>query len=119
MRFGARTADAAEMHCESCPEVFAPFAARLVRTAEEVSVAIVGEIDRATSAAVWTATEHAMTLGPRLILDLGGTTFIDATRMTLPVRAYHQLGLRADAIVVRSLRPQACRMFSRASWRAA
>ena len=72
MRFGACTDDAAEMHCESRPEVFAPFAARIVRTAEEVTVAIVGEIDLATSAAVWTAMEQA-TLGPRLILDLGET----------------------------------------------
>jgi hypothetical protein len=48
-----------------------------VQTAEEVSVAIVGEIDLATSAPVSAATEQAMALGPRLILD--GTTFIDAT----------------------------------------
>jgi hypothetical protein len=69
----ACTDDAAETHCESRPEVFAPIAARLVRTAEEVSVAIVGETDLATSAAAWAATEQAMALGPRLILDLGAT----------------------------------------------
>jgi anti-anti-sigma factor len=112
MRFGTRTEDAAEMPCPSRPEVGAPFAARLVRTAEEVSVAIDGEIDLATSAAVWAAMAQAMALGPRLILDLGGTTFIDATGIALLVRAYHQLGRRADAIVVRSLRPQAGRIFS-------
>jgi anti-anti-sigma factor len=55
---------------------------------------------------------QAMALGPRLILDLGGTTFIDATGIALLVRASHQLGRRADAVVVRSLRPQASRIFS-------
>jgi hypothetical protein len=82
MRFGACTDDgAAEMHCESPPRVLAPVAARRVRTAEEVSVALVGEVDAAKSAAVWAAMEQAMALGPQLILDLGGTTFIDATRI--------------------------------------
>jgi hypothetical protein len=38
--------------------VFAPFAARVVRTAEEVSVAIVGEINVAMSAEVWAAMEQ-------------------------------------------------------------
>jgi anti-anti-sigma factor len=72
-----------------------------VRTAEEVSVAIVGEIDLAPSAPVCAATEQATAFGPRLILNLDGTTFIDATGRTLLVRAYRQLGRRADAIVVR------------------
>jgi len=86
------------MHSNSRPEVLTPFTARVVRTAR---VAIVAEIDLAPSAPVCAATEQATAFGPQLILNLDGTTFIDATGRTLLVRAYRQLGRRADAIVVR------------------
>ena len=49
MRLGACADDATEMHCESRPRVLAPFAVRRVQAAEEVSVALVGEVDAARS----------------------------------------------------------------------
>ena len=79
MRLGACGDDAAEMHCESRRRVLAPFAVRRVQTAKEVSVALVGEVDAAKSTAVWAAMAQAMALGAQLTLDLGGTTFNDAT----------------------------------------
>lgn len=88
------------------------FDARVVETQDEITVVVDGEIDVATCSRLWPVMERAISLGPRLVLDLAGTTFIGATGLTLIVRAHHRLGRRREAIVIRSLRPHARRVFS-------
>jgi anti-sigma B factor antagonist len=89
-----------------------PFDARLVQMEDGATVVVDGEIDLATCSHLWLVMGTAMALGPRLVLDLAGTTFIDSTGLALIVRAHHQLGRRREAIVIRSPRPEARRVLS-------
>jgi anti-sigma B factor antagonist len=88
------------------------FAAELVQTEDGATVVVDGEIDLATSGCLWSVMSTAMALGPRLVLDLAGTTFIGATGLRLIVRAHHQQGRLRESLVIRSPRPETRRVLS-------
>ena len=68
----------------------AGFEARLVHTDDEVAVVVRGEIDVATCGRLWPVIEQAISLGPRLVLDLAETTYIDSCGLALIVRAHRR-----------------------------
>ena len=81
------------------------FDARVAHLDGQVVVAVHGEVDVATSDALWTTVEGAMKLSPSLVLDLSETTFIGSAGLTVIVRAYKWLEATGGSVVLRSPRP--------------
>ena len=90
----------------------AGFDARLVHTDHEAAVVVHGEIDIATCGRLWPVMEQAISLGPRLVLDLAETTYIDSCGLALIVRAHRLLGQPRGAVLIRSPGPAARKLFS-------
>jgi anti-anti-sigma factor len=88
------------------------FDVRLIQTEDEITVAVYGDVDLATCTRLWSVMERAIALGPRLVLDLRGTTFIGATAVDLIVRAHHRLGGLREPIAIRSPAPAARRVLT-------
>ena len=94
----------------------AGFDARLVYTDHEAAVVVHGEIDLASCGRLWPVMEQAISLSPRLVLDLAETTYIDSCGLALIVRAHRRLGQPRGAVVIRSPGPAARKLSaSRAS----
>ena len=87
------------------------FDACLVAGSTGLVVAVSGEIDVATCGRLWLVMQEAIFQGPRLVLDLRETTFIDATGVGLIIRAHRQLGQLKEAVVIRSPRPGVRKVF--------
>jgi anti-anti-sigma factor len=81
------------------------FAAAMEPDGDGVVVVVRGEVDLASANHFSTVVHEAMRARPRLVLDLSETTFLDATGISVLVRAHHELGRQRSAIVIRDASP--------------
>ncbi len=81
------------------------FGAQVISEAREIVVLVRGEIDIATAPALWEVLAEAIPGTHRLVLDLGDTTFIDSTGLSIFVRALRRLRYDGGDLILRSLRP--------------
>jgi anti-sigma B factor antagonist len=90
-----------------------PFEVRTVEAADEVTVAIRGELDVSTASQLW---EHLAEAIPRarhrLVLDLSDTGFIDSIGLGVFVRAFKRLRDQGSELVLRSPRRNARRILN-------
>ena len=68
------------------------FEAAVSPGADEVIIAISGEIDCSSADGLWSAIEQALAERTRVVVDLTNTEFMDSSGLAMLVRAHRQLG---------------------------
>jgi anti-sigma B factor antagonist len=68
------------------------FGARVLQSDDGAVVAVVGEIDLATTTLLQQAIQDASSRSHPVIIDMADTTFIDSSGLHVLVRAYQDLG---------------------------
>jgi anti-sigma B factor antagonist len=71
-------------------------------TADQVVVAVRGEIDLATAERFGEMIENVILPGARLVIDLSGTRFIDCTGLDVLVHAHARLIDSSGTVIIRS-----------------
>ncbi len=69
-----------------------------------------GEVDPHTTEQLDAAVDGALDADPRLVLDLGGVTFIDSAGLRSLIRAQRQAEEASGSLVLRSPRPSTLRV---------
>jgi stage II sporulation protein AA (anti-sigma F factor antagonist) len=77
---------------------------------DEPMIVVTGEVDLAVVDRLWGCMSARVAAGGPVVLDFSGVSFIDSSGVNLLVRAYQDLGGRADAVVVRAPSPQVRRV---------
>lgn len=76
------------------------FAASLTDDGEQRIIHVSGEIDISTAPQLEACIMEALAVGPPVVVDLSGTTFLDSTGVTVFLRAYFSAGQIPEAIVL-------------------
>jgi len=83
------------------------FSVEVTKGAEEVVVAVRGEIDLVTAPVLWESLADALPDTKRLVVDLSGTDFIDSTGLGVLIRALKRLRHHGGDLILRAPRPNA------------
>jgi len=70
-------------------------------TADQVVIAVRGEIDLATAGRFREVIDEAIVPGGRLVVDLSGTRFIDSTGLGVLAKAHARLAASSGVVIVR------------------
>lgn len=75
-------------------------------------VVLQGEIDLAAADRLDAAITEAIAAGPRITVDLSGTSFMDSTGVNALIDAHHRLGQVPEAVVLRDPSPTVRRVLA-------
>lgn len=78
-----------------------PFSVRLIHANGTATVTVRGEVDLANADRFESVMHKATTGARRVVVDLGETTFMDSTGLSILIRAGQHLGRPPEAFVVR------------------
>ncbi|HEY8544982.1 MAG TPA: STAS domain-containing protein [Acidimicrobiales bacterium] len=92
------------------PEQVLEFRAALEVVDGEPMIVVAGEVDLGVADRLWGCIASVVETGGPVVLDFAEVSFIDSSGVNLLTRAYHQLGGRPEAVVVRRPSPQVRRV---------
>jgi anti-sigma B factor antagonist len=76
--------------------------ANVVNEDDQAIVQVLGEVDVASAGVLWETLQTAAIAGPRVVVDLSETLFIDSSGLAVLVRAHNQLSTVGGALVLRA-----------------
>ncbi len=88
------------------------FGAHLSHVDGHALVQVRGEVDVATKDQLWSVLEQAAEASPTVVVDLSGTTFMDASGLATLLRTLHRLERRQGSLVLRSPQPPVRRLLA-------